>query len=57
MNKLAFSEHILISCDFMILEINPFIAAGNFDYNDFSYLDINGSRWESYGISSTTFFE
>jgi hypothetical protein len=42
---------------FMFLDINPFIASGNFDYNDFSYMDINGSRWKSYGISSTTFNE
>ena len=42
---------------FMLLNILPFLAEGRFEYDDFTYLDINGSRWESYGISSTSFVE
>mgnify|MGYP001308430742 CR=1 FL=1 len=42
---------------FMLLNIIPFLAEGRFEYDDFTYLDINGSRWESYGISSTSFVE
>lgn len=39
----------------MYLDIFPFIASGRFDYDDFTYLDINGARWASYGISSSIF--
>jgi hypothetical protein len=42
---------------FMNLNIIPFLAEGRFDYDDFTYLDINGSRWVSYGISTTFFTE
>lgn len=42
---------------FMLLNILPFIAEGRFDYDDFTYLDINGARWESYGYSATSFIE
>ena len=39
---------------FMLLNVLPFIAEGRFNYDDFTYLDINGSRWISYGITSAT---
>ena len=42
---------------FMFLDINPFLAEGRFDYSDFTYFDINGLRWKSWGISSTSFNE
>ena len=41
----------------MILEMMTFIAAGRFDYEDFTYLDINGARWQTYGISTQNFTE
>ena len=42
---------------FMLLNVLPFIAEGRFNYDDFTYLDINGSRWVSYGITSSDFIE
>ena len=42
---------------FMLLNVLPFIAEGRFNYDDFTYLDINGSRWISYGITSSDFLE
>ena len=41
----------------MFLDVIPFIATGRFNYDDFTYLDINGMRWASYGLSSTIFSE
>ena len=41
----------------MVLTILPFLAEGRFEYDDFTYLDINGLRWESYGVSTTNFVE
>jgi hypothetical protein len=41
----------------MFLDVMPFVARGRFDYNDFTYLDINGSRWASYGVTSSVFSE
>ena len=42
---------------FMLLNVMPFIAEGRFNYDDFTYLDINGSRWISYGVTSSDFIE
>jgi hypothetical protein len=42
---------------FMFLDVMPFVAEGRFDYDDFTYLDINGARWASYGITSSNFIE
>jgi hypothetical protein len=42
---------------YMLLNILPFLAEGRFEYDDFTYLDINGSRWVSYGYSATDFRE
>ena len=42
---------------FMNLDIIPFLAEGRFSYDDFTYLDINGMRWVSYGITSASFTE
>jgi len=42
---------------FMFLNVTPFVAQGRFDYDDFTYLDINGARWASYGVTSSTFVE
>lgn len=39
----------------MLLNVMPFISQGRFDYDDFTYLDINGLRWASFGISSVLF--
>jgi hypothetical protein len=44
-----------LSAGAMFLDVMPFIATGRFDYDDFTYLDINGARWESYGVSSSVF--
>ena len=42
---------------FMFLNVMPFVAEGRFNYDDFTYLDINGARWASYGITSSNFVE
>ena len=42
---------------FMLLNVMPFIAEGRFSYEDFTYLDINGSRWITYGVTSSDFVE
>jgi hypothetical protein len=41
----------------MFLDVMPFVARGRFDYDDFTYLDINGARWASYGVTSSVFSE
>ncbi len=42
---------------YMILQMNPFISESGFDYNDFTYFDINGSRWKSWGVTSFGFMQ
>ena len=42
---------------FMLLSITPFRHEGGFDYDDFTYLDINGARWASWGLSDYSFQE
>ncbi len=37
----------------MILTISPFISEGPFDFDNFTYNDLN--RWKSWGVTSTTF--
>ncbi len=37
----------------MILTITPFISEGPFDFDNFTYNDLN--RWKSWGVTSTTF--
>lgn len=37
----------------MILTVTPFISEGPFDFDNFTYNDLN--RWKSWGVTSTTF--
>jgi hypothetical protein len=41
----------------MILQMNPFISESGFNYRDFNYFDINGSRWKSWGVTQFFFNE
>jgi hypothetical protein len=38
-----------------ILTITPFIVDGEFDFEEFTYDDLNQFRWKSWGVTSITF--
>ncbi|MCA9547589.1 MAG: IPT/TIG domain-containing protein [Myxococcales bacterium] len=39
----------------MFLNITPFKVDGRFDFDEFTYDDLNQLRWKSWGVGSTTF--
>jgi hypothetical protein len=39
----------------MFLDINPFIVDGPFNFDEFTYDELNQFRWKSWGVGSTTF--